>query len=92
VNPDPDWIRIHWIFGSGFGIRIRILIRIEQKCWIRIKSIRIHNPAKIKNKNKTMQPLTRNNSNKPVKIFLKKFDLRTGTGTRLWEFILTDGI
>jgi hypothetical protein len=27
------------------GIRIRIWIRIEQKCWIRIKSIRIHNPG-----------------------------------------------
>jgi hypothetical protein len=39
---DPDWIRIQRLCGSVLGIRIRI----EQKCWIRIriKSILIHNP------------------------------------------------
>jgi hypothetical protein len=50
VDPDPDWIRIR--------------IRIEEKCWIRIRteSIRIHNREKKLSKRKQMK--------NPLRIYL----------------------
>jgi hypothetical protein len=63
VDPDPHWIRIQKFCGSGSGLRknaesrtdpepcfkvlLWIRIRIELKSWIRIDSIRIHNPGYI---------------------------------------------
>jgi hypothetical protein len=32
VDQDPDWIRIQWLCGSEFGIRIHGLEKWRKKC------------------------------------------------------------